>query len=143
MTENGSSYPGEMKFMETFEHPNLVKVLAVYRERYPKWPYDRHGFTWMELAQCDLHYKIKETMNHGLQEEIAQRYMRDVVQGLNYLYNNSIAHRDIEPNNILISMNDVAMLTDFGCIKEIHRSQKSNQICGTTTYHSPVTTAQA
>ncbi|CAO3599641.1 unnamed protein product [Absidia cylindrospora] len=47
-------------------------------------------------------------------EEQARHYFREMILGIEYLHNNDIAHRDIKPDNLLLSNDDVLKIVDFG-----------------------------
>ncbi|KAK7200694.1 Protein kinase domain/Protein tyrosine kinase [Novymonas esmeraldas] len=42
------------------------------------------------------------------------RYTREMLAGLQYLHRHDVVHRDIKPDNILVSSDDHAFLADFG-----------------------------
>jgi serine/threonine protein kinase len=46
--------------------------------------------------------------------ELARRYFRDVLSGLEYLHFNSVIHRDIKPENLLVDASGRVMIGDFG-----------------------------
>ena len=56
-----------------------------------------------------------ESFNFG----IVRRFMIEVSNGLEYLEDEQLSHRDIKPGNILISneLNPTAVITDFGLVK--------------------------
>lgn len=50
--------------------------------------------------------------------DMQKSIVRDLVEGLRYLHSNGVAHRDVKPDNVLISWKDKVMvckLADFGC----------------------------
>jgi serine/threonine protein kinase len=64
---------------------------------------------------------------------------RQIAAGLQFLHTNSILHRDVKPENILLSF-DKAMtykLCDFGLAKFIVDKTKQSKSCGTDWYRAP------
>lgn len=55
-----------------------------------------------------------KTKKEKIPEEKIAQYFYDIVQGLQYLHEKGIAHRDIKPDNILISEEDEVKISDFG-----------------------------
>lgn len=55
-------------------------------------------------------------MYHGeaLDEKVARTFFRQIVSGLEALHNKNIAHRDIKPQNILMTKDFVCKLADIG-----------------------------
>ena len=41
-------------------------------------------------------------------------YFRDIVAGLAYLHSEGVIHRDIKPQNILLTADGIAKIADFG-----------------------------
>ena len=52
------------------------------------------------------------------------RYMVDISSAVHYLHKKRIVHKDIKPNNILISANDEACLADLGMAERMSDQQK-------------------
>ena len=52
-------------------------------------------------------------------EPIIRGYTREILQGLGYLHDNQILHRDIKGQNILVDHAGVCKLADFGCSKDL------------------------
>lgn len=63
-----------------------------------------------------------------LEEKVVGTYIRQVLEGLAYLHQNGIVHRNIKGSNILIDTTGVIKLTDFGCSGRPDRfSEENNQ----------------
>ena len=63
---------------------------------------------------------------------------RDIIHGLEYIHNNKVIHRDIKPQNLLLSENGVAKLSDFGVAQEFQGDDDSLQrTVGTPAFYSP------
>eukprot|EP00736_Rhodelphis_marinus_P011032 Rmarinus@m.12533 len=52
-------------------------------------------------------------------ESIIRRYTRQILDGLNYLHQHGIIHRDIKGGNILVDSNGIVKVADFGAAKQI------------------------
>ena len=80
----------------------------------------------MEL--CDGHlfgkreYDLGRDIDNFYDEEIIVDILRQICEGIKYLHGKKLAHRDIDPRNILIK-NGVIKLIDFSLSK--HHKSKS------------------
>ncbi|XP_030323588.1 cyclin-dependent kinase 7 isoform X3 [Calypte anna] len=66
--------------------------------------------------ETDLEVIIKDTSIVLTQSHI-KAYMLMTLQGLEYLHQHWILHRDLKPNNLLLDENGVLKLADFGLAK--------------------------
>lgn len=78
---------------------------------------------------------------HGaLSWQSACQVLAEIGSGLDFAHSVGIIHRDVKPQNILLSSKDGAVLTDFGLTKAAHESKKLTQpgaIVGTPQYIPP------
>jgi serine/threonine protein kinase len=122
----------EMKIMEDLKHPNIVEFVEHHEEEgylYIIMEYVRHGDLQGYLAR------------HGrLKEEQAKVMAQQILSALNYLHRKNITHRDIKPDNILISEMDPlkVKLSDFGLSKVVQNDETFlKTFCGTLLYCAP------
>jgi fused-like protein len=85
-----------------------------------------------EFAQGEL-FEILED-DKSLPEAEVRKIAKQLVQSLNYLHSNRIIHRDMKPQNILISANGLVKLCDFG----FARAMSSNTIVLTSIKGTPL-----
>ena len=67
--------------------------------------------------------------------DVALFYVTEIVCAFTYLHSNSIAYRDLKPENVLIDSEGHLKLVDFGFAKVI--PDKTYTLCGTPEYLAP------
>lgn len=67
--------------------------------------------------------------NYGAFEEpLVKNFVRQILQGLNYLHERNIIHRDIKGANILVDNKGGIKISDFGISKKVEDSECLVQI---------------
>jgi mitogen-activated protein kinase kinase kinase ANP1 len=61
---------------------------------------------------------------HCLEVSIIKKYSKQLLEGLSYLHENSIIHRDLKSANVLISPTGVLKLTDFGSSRKFDQVEE-------------------
>ena len=103
-------------------HRNVVRFIGVYC---PKMD-SVFPVMMMELMEDSLtHYVKKPNISMKMKASI----LYDVAFGLNYLhtYDPPIIHRDLSPNNILLSRDSVAKISDLGVAKVVQADSRATQ----------------
>lgn len=97
--------PMEISIIKQLKHPRIVKIFFIAQVGYKV-------VLGMEFASkgtlSDLICSIG-----ALKEPVAWTIFRDVLEGLGYMHNSSIAHRDLKLENILVNHNNIPKLADF------------------------------
>lgn len=84
----------------------------------------------------DLYRIIQE---NDLTEEKCKDYLKGIIKGVNFLHKNNFIHRDLKPQNILITDKDKVKIADFGLSRYLSEDQMAQSSCGTPSYTAPVT----
>jgi len=121
----------ELKTLHASAHPNIVSF---------------HGALYVD----GVLYFILEFMDRGtiadlikicgkIPENVLSKLTRELLRGLEYLHKKlHLIHRDIKPQNILLSSAGVVKITDFGVSGEIARTAAfAKTFVGTINYMSP------
>jgi serine/threonine protein kinase len=91
-------------------------------------------------SSMDYTYLVLELCSHNLRQEIKKdipfdkklRYLEHMVSGLDTLFAQNIIHRDLKFENILVTKEQVAKITDFGLAKDMGAmSAVASLRCGT------------
>lgn len=113
-----------------FIHPNIVSVYDVGEEDGLYYIVMElvDGITLKRYIERKGKLTIRETTSIAVQ----------VSMGIEAAHNNQIIHRDIKPQNIIISREGKAKVTDFGIAKATTAdSAKDNTVMGSVHYTSP------
>lgn len=90
----------------------------------------------MEYVSCgDLLTFVRKRSK--LNETTAKFIFKQIVEGLQFIHSQSIVHRDIKLDNILIDLNNTIKICDFGVSKLIRKGDVMQDQCGTPAYIAP------
>jgi eukaryotic-like serine/threonine-protein kinase len=100
----------EIKILFRLYHPNIVRIFNYYL-----YPEQKTGYIQMEYIQGS---DIQEYRANSSSNEWNQIFI-DLIQTFKYLEINKILHRDIRPQNIMINVDGVMKVIDFGFGKNL------------------------
>lgn len=110
-------------------HPNIVNVYDVGEE-------DSIHYIVMELVEgITLKKYIEKKVRLTTKEAISIAIQ--VAMGIEAAHNNHIIHRDIKPQNIIISKEGKVKVTDFGIAKAASSNTITSNVMGSVHYTSP------
>ena len=119
----------EVYFLRKLNHPNIVKLLEVIREK--------NDDISLVFEYCDYNlYELIKTYKRK-QMSISESKIKNIIYsltlGLSHIHNNGIMHRDLKPENILIRNKEIK-IADFGTAKEIPKLNPYNELNSMTDY---------
>lgn len=128
-----------------------VREIAILKEINHKNVVALEDVIFSQSASGELQlYLIFEAMDHDLKKLIKQHggkipfdliriLMFHIVQGVEHLHSNKILHRDLKPDNVLISADNTSVkICDFGLSRTIHQPLRPySQEILTLWYRSP------
>ncbi|XP_067652632.1 testis-specific serine/threonine-protein kinase 4-like [Haliotis asinina] len=126
--------PREIEVVRILRHPNLIKFHQVIETT-------TRFFLIMEISENgDLLEHIRK--RRVIEEKLAGRWMRNLLDGICYMHSKGIVHRDLKCENLLVDNNLELKVTDFGFAKRLFRT-KGNEVvlsetyCGSYAYAPP------
>uniref|UniRef100_A0A0E0KBJ8 mitogen-activated protein kinase kinase kinase n=1 Tax=Oryza punctata TaxID=4537 RepID=A0A0E0KBJ8_ORYPU len=118
----------EIALLSQFEHENIVQYYGTDKE-------DSKLYIFLELVTqgslASLYQKYR------LRDTHVSAYTRQILNGLTYLHERNIVHRDIKCANILVHANGSVKLADFGLAKEITKFNVLKSCKGTVYWMAP------
>jgi len=132
MQQTVRSFLEECRRCSKLRHPNVIQFLGIY---YPFAGKMQLPVMVMEMMANSLTELVKKHNNIPI--HIKYAIVHDVSLGLRYLHNHDIVHRDISPNNILLTKYYVAKISDLGVAKVLNGSRNMTRAPGTTDFMPP------
>ena len=113
----GLCHPSVTKILETFECEKYMLIIMEY------------------ISGGNLQNFVKK--RRKLCEKTAKILFRQIIQGIRYIHSRGIVHRDIKLENILLDLNNIIKICDFGVGKLIKPNTILKDQCGTPVYMAP------
>lgn len=149
----------EISILRTYRHPNIVCMHNVQKT-------DRHFYLILEYCGGgDVQRLIRTRKSGRLTERLTRRLMRDLSAGLKFLWGQELIHRDIKPQNLLLTgslpldeVNDPdatpeedarrrqmnfpssqfsLKIADFGFARHLQTASLAETLCGSPLYMAP------
>jgi serine/threonine-protein kinase len=138
-----ASFVGEARLVANLVHPNIVQIHHL----------GRHGDTYfiameyIDGISLTAFLALHARLGRRVPVEIATFIVSRICRGLEYAHSKTgedgaplgIVHRDLSPNNILISREGEVKITDFGVARarQYMREEDESQLVGCIEFMSP------
>lgn len=121
----------EIEVLKTLRHPNIVRAFGGVCE-------DKQRFYAMELIEGGTLWDKIQNQGQLTWDKVTD-WGQQMCAGLAYAHEKQIIHRDVKPNNFLITKNGQLKLSDFGLISVMSENKLTadGRTLGTVQYMSP------
>ena len=124
----------ETKAMINLNHPAIVRVFDFHESGAVK-------YIDMELIEGKNLSQLKtESPDRKLPEALVLQYARQIADGMSHAHAKNIIHRDIKPQNVIVSNEGLVKILDFGIAQTLRTSMSrlvNTSSTGTLVYMSP------
>ena len=97
----------EISLLKELNHKNIVKLYDVLHT--PK------KLTLVfEYVEQDLKKVIDGSNGNGLEIKTVKSYLYQLLKGIEYIHNHKVLHRDLKPQNLLVTKDGIIKIADFG-----------------------------
>jgi serine/threonine-protein kinase len=120
----------EARAAANLHHPNIVDV----------YDWGNDGNSYFLIMEYIKGRTLKEIMlqEGPLSYEKIVKYSMQICDALDTAHKNELIHRDIKPQNIIVSDDDIPKITDFGIAKSLTATlTQGSTVFGTANYISP------
>lgn len=124
-----SKFRTEAQSAAGLNHPNIVNVFDVGEE-------NGYYYIVMELVE-GITLKEYIQQNGRIPYQTALDFITQIASGIEVAHENHTIHRDIKPQNIIVSKNGTLKVTDFGIAKAATSNTIASSAMGSVHYISP------
>jgi 5'-AMP-activated protein kinase catalytic alpha subunit len=119
----------ENEIITKFNHINIVYVFQIIEE-------EKNIYIIMEY--CNKGELFDYIVAHQkLEEDEASIFFYQLINGVDYMHKKGVAHRDLKPENLLLTVNKILKIIDFGLSHEYDENSLLKTKCGSPSYAAP------
>ncbi|KAG4305952.1 hypothetical protein PORY_000862 [Pneumocystis oryctolagi] len=122
----------EIETMKDLDHPNIVQYLG-YEKTKTTISIFLEYVSGGSIGRCLRKYG-------KIDQQTIQLFTRQILEGLTYLHSQGILHRDLKTDNILLDINGICKISDFGISKksdDIYNDNVNMSMQGTIFWMAP------
>ncbi|XP_040569266.1 cyclin-dependent kinase-like 4 isoform X2 [Lepeophtheirus salmonis] len=119
----------EIRMLRNLKHPNLVNLIEVFR---------RKKKLHLVFEFCDRTVLNElEKYPKGVPIGITKSITYQTLKAVNYCHQHNCIHRDVKPENILLTRDGIVKLCDFGFARQFSQGEKFTDYVATRWYRAP------
>ncbi|GFO07612.1 cyclin-dependent kinase 9 [Plakobranchus ocellatus] len=128
----------EIGALNICQHPNVVTSLESWREEviFSGVLTTCHMIV-MELCETSLRQKLLDNVHVGFEIHSIKFITAQLIRGLDFVHSKGIMHRDLKPDNILLTSKGVVKIADFGMSRAVSPEHVYTPGVVTLWYRSP------
>lgn len=121
----------EAKLAARLDHPNIIRIYDIGKEE------DTYHIVMEYVEGRSLSEIIREREEINVRETL--EIFIQICEALRYAHSQKVIHRDIKPDNIMITKDNKIKVMDFGlaCLEDRHSLTELGAVMGTIAYFSP------
>jgi len=120
----------EVNIHKAMHHTNIVSFKRFFEDT-------QYAYILLELCPNKTMKELLKKRKR-LQEVEAQCYMRQLIEAVKYMHDQSVIHRDLKLGNLFLGKNFEIKIGDFGLAAKLSFSgEKRKTVCGTPNYIAP------
>lgn len=126
-----------LRQLEKFEHPNIVRLLDICHGRRSENDNQLILMLVFEHVDQDLSAFLEKCPPPGLDPSLIRSIIYQIICGVDFLHTNRVVHRDLKPQNILVTSGGLVKITDFGLARIYDFQMTLTNIVVTLWYRAP------
>eukprot|EP00118_Oscarella_pearsei_P004204 m.17543 g.17543 ORF g.17543 m.17543 type:complete len:482 (+) comp27514_c0_seq3:132-1577(+) len=127
----------EIAILKKLNHPNVVGLVEVLDD-------ETHDELYLVFELVERGPVMEVPTKETFSEERARHYVIDTLLGMEYLHFQKVIHRDIKPDNLLLTNDDHIKIADFG-VSELFEASDANltKTAGSPSFMAPESLLQS
>lgn len=119
----------EIRMLKQLKHPNLINLIEVFRRKRKL----HLVFEYCEHTVLDI---LNKNPN-GVPDNLTKKIIWQTLQGINFCHRHNCIHRDVKPENILLTKEGIVKLCDFGFARTLSPAENYTDYVATRWYRAP------